>query len=75
MKVIQSYSSPECNTFDVIVDDVVIAYYYEHFVHPETNEKLNTSVFEIYFDYDAGEYDSSMVTEDYDEILDIIDSL
>ena len=43
MKIVQTYASPEANTFDVIINDNVVAYYYEHFVNPETNEKLNTS--------------------------------
>jgi len=72
MKIVQSYSSPECNTFDVIVNDTVVAYYYEHFVNPETNEKLSTSVFEIYYDYNEGDYDSSLLTEDIEEIEEIL---
>ena len=72
MKIVQSYSSPECNTFDVIVNDTVVAYYYEHFVNPETNEKLSTSVFEIYYDYNEGDYDSSLLTEDFEEIEEIL---
>jgi hypothetical protein len=75
MKIVQTYSSPECNTFDVIVNDIVIAYYYEHFVNPETNEKLSTSVFEIYYDYDEGDYNSSILTEDFEEIEEILEEL
>jgi len=75
MKVIQSYSSPEVNTFDVIINDVVVAYYYEHFINPETNEKLSTSVFELYYDFDGDEYLSSILTEDFDEIESILEEL
>jgi len=75
MKIVQTYSSAEANTFDVIVNDTVIAYYYEHFVNPETNEKLNTSVFELYYDCNDGDYDSSILTEDFDEIESILESL
>jgi hypothetical protein len=75
MKIVQSYSSPECNTYDVIINDIVVAYYYEHFINPETNEKLNTSVFEIYYDYDEGDYESSLLTENYKDIEYIIENL
>ena len=75
MKVIQSYSSPECNTYDVIINDVVVAYYYDHFINPETNEKLNTSVFEIYYDYNEGDYESSLLTENYKDIEYILENL
>jgi len=75
MKVIQTFTSPEANTFDVIVNDTVVAYYYEHFVNPETNEKLSTSVFELYYDYNDGDYDSSILTEDFNEIEDILEEL
>ena len=72
MKVIQTFTSPEANTFDVIVNDTVVAYYYEHFVNPETNEKLSTSVFELYYDYDDGDYNSSILADDFDEIESIL---
>ena len=75
MKVIQTFTSPEANTFDVIVNDTVVAYYYEHFVNPETNEKLSTSVFELYYDFDEDEYLSSILTEDFDEIESILEEL
>jgi hypothetical protein len=41
-------------------------------VNPETNEKLSTSVFEIYYDYNEGDYDSSILTEDFEEIEEIL---
>jgi hypothetical protein len=79
MKVIQTYSDSEFKRFDVFSnDDVMIAYYYEHFVHPETKEKFNTSVFEIYYDYDT-EYDEFTTSEiidnidDFEEKLELID--
>jgi predicted alternative tryptophan synthase beta-subunit len=75
MKIVQTYASPEANTFDIIINDNVIAYYYEHFVNPETNEKLNTSVFEIYYDKEENDYNSSYLTEDFNDIEDIIESL
>ena len=75
MKIVQTYTSPEANTFDVIINDNVVAYYYEHFVNPETNEKLNTSVFEIYYDKEEDDYNSSYLTEDFNVIEKIIESL
>ena len=76
-KVVKSYSSEECNTFDVINDEgVIIAYYYEHFVDPSSNEVLQNPVFEIYYDYSGeNDYDSSLLSEDFSDIVDIIDSL
>jgi hypothetical protein len=75
MKVIQTYSDSEYNTFDVFNDDnVMIAYYYEHFVHPETKEKFNTSVFEIYYDYDM-EYEEFTNSEIIDNIDDFEETL
>ena len=76
-KVVKSYSDNECNTFDVMNDEgVVIAYYYEHFVQPDTKEVLQNPVFEIYYDYiEENEYESSLITEDFDDIVDIIDCL
>ena len=75
MKIVQTYASPEVNTFDVIINDNVVAYYYEHFVNPETNEKLNTSVFEIYYDKDEDDYNSSLLSEDFDDIEEILELL
>ena len=79
MKIVQTYASPEFNTFDVIINDNVVAYYYEHFVNPETNEKLNTSVFEIYYDKVCdlieNDYISSLLTEDFDDIEEILELL
>ena len=79
MKVTLTYSDEECKSFDVFNDDnVMIAYYYEHFVHPETKEKFNTSVFEIYYDYDVEyeEFTNSEIIDnidDFEEKLELID--
>lgn len=75
MNIIKTYTSSECNTFDVIVNEEIVAYYYEHFVNPETNEKLEKPVFEIYYDLNDGDYDSSLVTEDFEEIEDILNCI
>ena len=83
MNIIKTYTSPETNTFDVIVNETVVAYYYEYFVNPETNEKLEKPVYEIYYDlndgglYDLndGYFDSSLITEDFADIEEILDDL
>ena len=76
-KVVSVHSSEECNTFDVVNDDgVILAYFYQHLTDPVTNKVLQTPVFEIYYDYDGEkDYDSSLLSEDFDDIVDIIDSL
>jgi hypothetical protein len=81
MKVTLTYSDAECKSFDVFNDDnVMIAYYYEHFVHPETKEKFNTSVFEIYYDYDVEyeEFTNSDIIDDIElfntKLLQIVES-
>jgi hypothetical protein len=75
MKIVKTYSSEGCNTYDVINENnVVIAYYYEHFSHPETNEKLSTSVFEIYYDFDEeyNEFSTSQLFESMREFNDFL---
>lgn len=76
MIIKKSFSDAEANTFDVIDEnDVQVAYYYEHFVHPDTKEKLESPVYEIYYDYDGeyADYASSFVTEDFQDIEEIIE--
>lgn len=75
MKIIKTYTSAEANTFDVIINETVVAYYYEHFVNPETNEKLENPVFEIYYDLNDGDFDASLLTEDFADIEAILDEL
>lgn len=77
MKVVQTYSSSECNEFDVIFDNEKIAYYIEHFMHPITNEILNKTMFEIYYDYndEDDEFTSSLITDNFNDVQDVIDSL
>lgn len=84
MIVIQTYASKDCNEFDVLVDDVRVAYYIEHFVHPaftlerqsNTEEVLQSPVFEIYYDYNEedDEYTSSLISKEFDDIQEVIDS-
>ena len=75
MNIIKTYTSAECNTFDVIVNETLVAYYYEYFVNPETNEKLENPVFEIYYDLNDGFFDASLITEDFADIEEILDDL
>jgi hypothetical protein len=77
MKVVQSYSSAECNEYSVFnSDNVQVAYYVEHYVHPIDEEVLETPVFEIYYDYndEDDEFESSLISENFDDIQEIIDS-
>lgn len=72
MQVIKSYASAECNTFDVVVNGQTVAYYYEHFAHPETGEKLEAPVFEIYYEFDGEEYVASLLSEDFEDIEEVL---
>jgi hypothetical protein len=76
MKVVQSYSSKECNEFDIVVNDVKIAYYIEHFKDENCNV-LEKTLYEIYYDYNEedDDYTSSFATDDYNELQDVIDSI
>jgi hypothetical protein len=78
MKVIQSYASSECNEFEVYNrKNVKLAYYIEHFKNPITNAVLPKTVFEIYFEYDAqdDEYRGSLISENFKDIVEVINSL
>jgi len=71
-------SSSDYKTYNVVdSNNTIIAYYYEYYVNPETNEKLDNTVYEIYYDYDdeTEDYLTSTLTDDYDDILEVIDSL
>ena len=70
-----SFSSAECNEFDLFNEDGVrIGYYLEHFVHPETSEKLDSPVYEVYYDFENDDFAASFVTEDEEEFFDFIDN-
>ena len=75
MNIIKTYTSAECNVFDVFINDNIVAYYYEHFVNPETGEKLENTVYEIYYDVNDRSFDSSLVTEDFEEIEDVLNCI
>jgi hypothetical protein len=72
--IIQSISTPEFNTFDVKVDNVVIAYFHEIFVNDKTNERFDSPVYDIYYDYDivAQYFASSLITDNFVEVHYII---
>lgn len=72
MQIKQTYKSEECNTFDVYHKNRHIAYFYEHFHHVITNEKLERTIFEIYYNREEGEFVASMISENFSDILEII---
>jgi hypothetical protein len=83
MKVIQTYSSEECNSFDVFnSDNVLVAYYNEYFRSPIDNEKLDHVVIECYYDFedvnDSSSSTSIDVFDDFEEfntnLLQIVES-
>ena len=56
----QSYASRYCNEYDILDNGKLIGYYIEHFHHPLTEEKLDNTVYEIYYDYDVENDDWSI---------------
>ena len=70
-KTVLTYSDNNCKEFDIIQNDTKIAYYIEHYNHPLTEEKLDNTVFEIYYDYDADneEFIASAVCDTLEEAL------
>ena len=75
MKVIQTYSSPECNTFEVFNDNkVLIAYYYEHFDTTDGNV-----VYECYYDFenvnDITSSTSSYVLDSKEELSTLLEEI
>lgn len=75
IKSVQCFASAECNEFDLFNDDNArIGYYIEHFVHPETGEKLDSIVYEVYYDFESDDFAASFVTDDEEEFFDFIDN-
>jgi hypothetical protein len=77
IKSVLSFSSAECNEFDLFNEDNIrIGYYIEHFVHPETSEKLDSPVFEVYYDCadDEEDFQESAIYDDEEEFFDFIDN-
>jgi hypothetical protein len=73
MKVVETYSSPEYNSFDVFnCNNVLVAYYYEYFRSPIDNELLDHVIFECYYDFDDVNDSSSSTSIDvFDEYEDL----
>ena len=75
MEILKSYSDSQCTKFLVIEHNSIVAYYYEHNVHPETGEKFEKPVYEFYYDEQDGQFDEILITEDFEEIEGILDSM
>lgn len=77
MKMNTIYSGFDCIENEVIVQDIKIANFIIHFQHPLTDEVLENVVFEVYYDYDDEdeEYTSSIITESYEEVLELLEDL
>lgn len=77
MKVIQTYSSEECNEFDVYNDNnVKVAYYIEYFCSPIDATKLDHVVYECYYDFeDVNDITSSTSSYVFDDFEDFSSTL
>ncbi len=77
MQKTQTYSSNECNEYNIIIDNIVVAYYIEHFKNPNDDTILDNPIFEIYYNFnnETEEFESSLVTEYYDDLQSIIEDL
>jgi hypothetical protein len=65
MKVVKTYSSEECSSFDVYNENnLLVAYYNEFYKNPEDNTLLENTVYEIYYDFED-ENDSTTSTSSY----------
>ena len=70
MKIVKVYQDDICKEFDIIINNKKVAYYYEFSKSPITNEILDNPVFEMYYDYDGNDYNSSIIADTLDECLD-----
>lgn len=74
MKFIKTYEDNNCKEFDIFDNDEKIAYYIEHYNHPITEEKLESSIFEMYYNYDE-EFEeclSSVICDSLEECLEYL---
>ena len=69
MKFIKTFEDKNCIEFDIIDNDEKIAYYVKYFVNPMTEEKLESPVFEMYYDFDGEEFLSSVLADSLEECL------
>ena len=74
MKFVKTYEDNNCKEFDIFDNDEKIAYYIEHYNHPITEEKLESTVFEMYYNYDK-EFEeclSSVICDSLEECLEYL---
>ena len=57
----------------IIQNNNKVAYYIEHYNNPITEEKLENTVFEIYYEFDGEEYIASAVCDTLEEALEYAD--
>ena len=69
MKFVKTYEDNNCKEFDIFDNDEKIAYYIEHYNHPITEEKLENTVFEIYYNFDNEEFTASAICDTLEEAL------
>lgn len=69
MKFIKTYEDKICREFDIIVNDEKVAYYVEYIKNPETEEKLESPVFEMYYNDD---FEDSIVADSLEECLEYL---
>jgi hypothetical protein len=75
MQIIKTLTTAQCAKFEVTIDEKLVAYYYEHSINPETGEQFERPVFELYYDELDGQFDEILITEDFEEIEGILDSM
>ena len=73
MKFVKTYEDNNCKEFDIIINNEKVAYYIEHYNNPLTEEKLDNTVFEIYYNYDDFEFTASAICDTLEEALEYAD--
>ena len=73
MKFIKTYQDKNCKEFDIFVNNEKVAYYIEHIHHPITEEKLENTVFEIYYNFDDEEFTASAICDTLEEALEYLE--
>ena len=62
----------KCNEYDITENGKYLGYYIEYFNHPLTGDKLDNTVFELYYDFDGEECLGSIVADSLNECLEYI---
>ena len=70
MKFVKTYEDATCKEFDIIVNNTKVAYYVEYVKNPETNEDLESPVFEMYYNED---FEDSYVSDSLEDCLSYAD--